>query len=1234
MNMSPLETLHLQFAEALKKHAYMGVSSKTKMLEKTDQKVIHLYDVFQQASKQIDDDVKKNTSLSGVKQVTCLRALEKDGEQYYARYQVASNSWFRSFLKGLAYITPSFLQSYLPGFAAAEKKTKDEYEAYKKLIQGHINQLSATRRSSTAVGNDDLMTHRPSGSAASKSRLSRDAEGEEELNQISGQFNTAAENEDAELSPETQSKSDLFALDVLDDDNVNVDNTTANKVSGQTGKSDPTPAAAPKPPLAPVAPTKEEVEAKNKRELDATLSRIENRMNAFKEYSQFPLSSKKYKALLGLLMRGAKRVMELDPANGKDALQKTGISDADLTVLLDQAFAAAMVTGDVQKLVDLLKATQWNDSFAQAEALKGYTHFGVQKIVGQTSIILKNDKNARIKEADFKTYRGHVKLTLSAPDQFGELAELVKFMTANPGCRPCAIELNVSVKQNMTPELFKLLISLCSYTKEIEINGLEEIIFKGSAITADEVRQFVQHLGYFTFNGLKNVILSDDTKKDWTANEFSVVLALCPTIENLQNFVGLCSTPKEIALPSVLLGLQKVELKGFPVDYIPHLLGQLTQLTEVNLSGSIVTDGQLDLWIAAGLLANVHTLQLSDCKSLTTDVLHSLMTLPKLTSLSLPDLPKGKRALDELPKFDNPFKINFFYTAAKATQPLAAALYTGPIIWAPVFQIPLARQKEKSIFTAKMNTLDPKSVAYWLYNSEYKALELQTAVRYIVADSNAGLTDDNIVEFMQKFPKTCFLSLYNCPNLTSNGIIKLLKACPDILSIDLTDCPQITEDLFSGKGNLAVLQKLEKIIVTGTAIPGAAAKKMQQSDLKGKLEYEETTLTITDADLTDDQALETLLKGKTLTTIKRISLKDCVKLTDQMLGQLLDHLNAEIQIKDKDSSLVKNPQRLNLAVLDLSGCASITEAAFDDNKAVDGKVAPKLLENLDRIVIGGTKIGEVLQGVYPRVTFQETDEPVTMSIDPDAQLDVCKLYYQTSDQNAKRQCSATLVSDRITLELFGSECADKAAVEMVKRKTIDTANEEFCDMTLTFKTTDSANSTVYQVHRDVLYSRSLYFATSLRPGGELSRQAGLVFINVHATPEATQAVIDALYRINTINNLKWKTAADAAELAGPHIFKLSKPIFQLLLARFRSQFDFDNAEKMLTAARLLEDQEGIKQFEKTLIIILDSLGEIESSTVQFRAFANIAKNHNLVELKRRTDYIESRLNRQLMEEVV
>ena len=142
MHQSPLENLHHQFDDALKKHVYMGPATKNaKKLEQTPKKQIRLQEVFQIAQQQIEADLKGQANSKDLEaQITHLRSLDKDGKLYYERYEKATNSWIRYFLKGLAFYTPSFLKHYLPTCFSnkmedAEIGTKNEHQNYRNFFE-------------------------------------------------------------------------------------------------------------------------------------------------------------------------------------------------------------------------------------------------------------------------------------------------------------------------------------------------------------------------------------------------------------------------------------------------------------------------------------------------------------------------------------------------------------------------------------------------------------------------------------------------------------------------------------------------------------------------------------------------------------------------------------------------------------------------------------------------------------------------------------------------------------------------------------------------------------------------------------------------------------------------------------------------------------------------------------------------------------------------------------------
>jgi hypothetical protein len=995
-----------------------------------------------------------------------------------------------------------------------------------------------------------------------------------------------------------------------------------------------------------IAPSKEDSEKACQKTIASSLDIIRNGLQCIDQFAQQPLSLQKYISVIIRLANATREIMKLGPG-AQILLQELGIKEKIFEALQDRDFTSALDSGNHQKIADLLQSTPWHDSFTEAMAQQGHIKFGLRKVAGQQALMLANGERRPVKEGEFQQYRGVVHLTIVDTNLLSEAEELVRFLDKHQSCRPCTIVIQMKDDLPLTPEFFQLLLKFKALLSEIKIEGVQEINFKTLALSEADEHLFIQHLETFQFPNLKSVILSDHPKKDWTAKDFSRLLAFCPTHDLLKESYALCPSYQDIIIPSKLTTSKEINFKGFALDQIRYLLSLYTELTHADLSGLPMTDTQLLHWIQQGFLANVKTLQLNDCQNLTTDSLPMLATLPQLAKVSLPDLPKGKLPLNQLPKFDNPFKIKMFYTTSKATHPLASDLYTGPHLWAPIFQIPLARQGVAKIFAPSQERLDPKSVAYWLHQSDYQHLQPQASIRTILADSNAKLTDANLVEFMEKFPEAETLSLYNCPNVSDKGIICMLQACPKIKTIDLTGCPRITDSLFLEEGYFAILNQLDKLIIIDTGISSDIATIFKEG-MDNKIVFEETTLTISDNDLTDDDSVEKILQAQNdLTKLKRINLEDCTKLNNKMLGQLLDHLNAPLWIQTKEGTWVDNPQRLNLAVLNLKGCSNITDEAFEQPRQVEmmhadnildqiekHKIEPKLLENLDRIVIGGTQISEVLKQVYPEITFQAFEEPITIQIDEEAQLKDCIAYHEKKahhmldeeEQKELKKLTAHYLHNRMVAELF---CEHQDLAQEIFNQPIQPDAEEFCDLILTFQENDNADPCLFHAHRDALYCQSLYFANGFRPGGSMSKNGGLDFINVHATPKATQAVMDLLYGKSGIESLDWKTAADVAELVGPNNFDLAPEIYEALLARIHSQFSIDRASEMLEAAQTLGDEGGKHEYEDTLLAYLATPGAIDDEYV-FQTLANLGQGYGLDRLNMQVQNIQTDKTRNMI----
>lgn len=1296
MSSTPLDRLHTEFAEAIRTHTYMGPSaSDPSILERTAKKNIRLTEVFAHARDQIEESL--NQKSYQAKDAALLRTLQHDGRIFYQRYTKSTNSWTRWFLKCLARYTPDLLKEFLPncfsnGMEKAEKETLKEFENYRVFLREKIKDLSKTKSSNEEVGDEpvhsfeedenDIFDPEKDKISLEKDKRGTDSkkdtkEEEEELRKLRekrektfkekpsvGKETPVVDSLD-EYNPEMQKLLAELCKAIKQDQQSNLSKSEKDQTKVKKEKAAPpitldallenlykseeaskTPSTPPKDLIL----SKDELEKAALKEATDQLDRVQDLLRFLNELDKRPLSLQKLKSVLEEMAAAIVELVKLD-AEAQSSLEKLGIKDKTFDALKDPSFKASLESNDHEKVLEFLHSTPWHSGFEEALNQKGYIRFGLRTIVGKQALMLGNEDGKSVKENILQKYRGQIKITNLTTESLNELKELLNFLNKNDSCRPFSILLEVQAGEPLTPEFFDLLMKLKDRVAEVQVQGVQEIDFKKQGLSEDEELQFVRHLDSFHFPKLENIILSDHGKKDWTPQDFSHLLAICPKIEFLKECYKHSPSYKDIVIPSGLLSSTELDASGCTIDQASHLLSLFPHVKHISLRGLPYTDVQLFNLIKESNLKNIITLHLKNCKGLTTDSLVTLANLSELKDLALPDLPKGKLPLNQLPKFENPFKIKLLYTTSKATQPIAASLYTGPQNWAPVFQIPLARQGEAQIFMPNQKRLDPKSVAYWLHNRDYQNLKPQTGILTILADSNGALNDDNLIEFVQKFPKTLAISLYNCPNVTDHGIISLLKACPDISKLDLTGCPHITENLFLGDGNFVFLNKLKKLIVTDTGISPDVIATFNTSDQMGmRLEFEKTYLKITDDDLTDDDALENILQKNTLDKLKRIDLENCINLNDKMLGQLLDHLNAPIFIQTKEKTLIDNPQRLDLAVLNLKGCVNITDEAFhhqptklDDDEAesealVKAKIEPRLLENLDRVIIGETQISDVLKEVYPQVTFQKFEEPITIEINPDMQLQECMDYHTRKGQDSLseeeekelKKLTARYLHNRISVELFCDELTQEAF-----EKPIDTQAKEFFDFTLSFKINDDAEPIACQAHRDILYYQSLYFVNRFRPGGKMSKQTGVVLTNVHGTPEAVQAVMDIFYGKPCIQDLDWQTAAHAAELVGTHNFNLSPNIYKALLKRIHSQFDLENAQDLLAIATCLDDKEGKNEYEKTLLFYLDNLGPNANDQEIFQEIANIAEGkHGLKQLQDKVAKIQTDKTNKLIKQEI
>lgn len=1205
MNSSPLEIMHDRFATALQSHQYIG--SEANQLKITKTKTIRLYQVFQLAQEQINLVIKETNPLEMTKHIISLNKLDKDGKAYYDKYKAISNRWDRLFLKTLALYTPAFLKRYLPAcfsnqIKEAENETEKQYKNYQSCLLKHIETITNQN-----VKDDEKSP-----------------------------FLKKSVNDGLKLPPlpplPGKGAVDIFDIDPLDEDDDPLLqelllSSNSPKGDGELILEDDVINALYEKNL-PQENGSEKISTEKQKEHEA---KIEFLTQSIKELIAFlnsfdthPVSFKKYHAAIKLLCETTNSLLAIDPnyflnSFGSESSILLAISNQKMIELLDSSNPA-----------DLLPSlpTTWAAFYKEALADKdSIIELKIQNLLKKKIIKLNKKEGPQVKEDPAIRFYGALHLCINSEKPESDLAELFRFFDTHQNFRPFLIKIELSTKTDYSFALSKLLSPLQKLASEVEVTNVRSINLIADRLSCLDELAFIRNLEGFTFPDLTQATLLDEPKKNWKQKDFSILLNACPLMHVLEQCYRHASHPQDIKPPKELIDQVKhLDLRSFPLEKIDYLFQQWSSSLNlhVNLTGQAVTDKQLTGWIKMGYLNSAHSLILTDCAKLTTDILNHLGELPSLSHLQLPDLPKGTIPLAKLLTYDNPLKIAQLYTASQATASLASDLYKGPVIWAPLFQIPLARKSVSQIFPAHQRFLDPKSIALWLHQSDYLYLSPQDSIIEIFADSNAALNDNNLIPFFQKFPRAKKISLSNCPAITNEGVINLLKACPQITHLDLSHCLQITEQFLSDKESTGLFKQLKVLNILNTGISDDFAQTFSRQ-IATKLIFEKTLLKISNEDLIDENSLEQILKNQPLNKLKRIDLSDCSRLTDQMLSKLLDRFNAPKWLTGKDGCQEENPDRIQLDVLILSNCENISDQAFHDISRTD-KLNTKIIEYLSRIVKGGTKISQLMETLYPQIIFQELDAPLTIQIEPERQFVDCltSLSMGTSDQAALppvgKKLKQSFIHNFITSQIFKSNLRNQKELENLEAASLNFYSPEFSDFVISFAKPFSTKNgqespSSFFVHRDLLAYQSSSFLSQMRPGGDLYKIEGLSLLNVHATPKAAKFIIDLFYGKGDPASLDIETAADAAEFIGPKNFNCPKPYYKKLLNHLHKQFDLSNARKLLLTAALLGDERGNKIYDERLVEILKLLEisgfkKYKKNQEQLQLIASLSQSFN------------------------
>ncbi|MCE2982109.1 MAG: hypothetical protein LW832_00955 [Parachlamydia sp.] len=867
--------------------------------------------------------------------------------------------------------------------------------------------------------------------------------------------------------------------------------------------------------------------------------------------------------------------------------------------------------------------TQWDLPYAAATQVEEMTFNGFIQSVGLVFPRLINKKGRQINPRKLNEYKGAMKI------EAAHLAEYAQLLEQFPSCRPDRLE--IEMESIMTAERFRQILALKEKTLTLTLSKVLKINLAEIGATQEEEQFFLENLQAMHLPDLLLLQLAEHDKKHLPPALFSNALKACPKPFLMKECFSACSNPDDILLPTSLTDIKNLDLQEFSSERIEYLLKQWSPLECLKL-GPNCTEETINEWIKAGFFHCIQSLDLSEC-SLSTDILFSLNALPSLWSLRLPELTKGDVPLDLLPKFDNPFKIKQFYTQASITRTVAGELYTGLPLWATLFEIPLARLGTEEAILPNHTVLDPLSVTYWLYQNDFRLLATpQLGVQSIVADACEYVNDDNLIEFLLKFPNAREVSLYNSPHITDQGIAALIEACPQIEKIDCSGCLHVTDALF----NAAVMKVMHEnprltLNLSGTSVT-TEALPLYESGLEDRIILKNHRLKIIDEQLTDEGALEAILQAQDLAHVRHLDLSGCTQLTDEALSLLLDRLNTDQFIFDHQGGRRDNPQRLNLISLNLFGCSQITLKAFDGESDNTGKIQPKILNTLQQIGLGKTSLWKEeseepidlfgpLSVVYDDYSEEEEEELEETAV-PEIAFDFSNLYpqiekllepqiftHKISPADQLEACfdeseASNIIHNRMAIELFANERLPKGQLLKLDRTPVDVELAE--SMSLYFKDLDDEGVTA-TLPRLFCYSYSGYIRNQMRKG-ELIKAEGVDLVNQNAAPKASETIINMMQGKDAVSSLDWKTAYQAAELA--KALKLPLAQQDLLKKRVHSQFEIDRADDMFFFSRALNDLEAIEQFEDQLCM----LAEVDYDALKDTLYP-LCEAHNLKRLR-------------------
>lgn len=1197
MNNSILNNLHSAFTAALQSRTYIKADDQQGRFITNKKKDIRLNEVFAKSIAFMERDkalLVGNSAEERSRHIKNIDMVAEDGKELFEKYEKKANSlwtWWgcRKLLKCINAYAPRILKHYLPSIfknniADAENVTKEQYLLFAQKTK-ELKQLNAEPTLTPANAeqnqnstNPTLIDTNPNTNPANTNPNTTPVP-----NTIVNEpdpISTPKINSKPETPPQPQA--DNTKVDKAEDKEPAV-KSTLEPISEMSEDDAIASAAA-------FETEKLDLEILHDESKTNTADWVDNKikgqigiLNGIKDDTT---SFIKFKNTLKDLCIVIKRMGIVDPDTSiSEILKENNVEESLLTILVEGRLLGK--TDD--EALEMLKPTAWGQGFENA--LK--KHVSGDLVIGK----IPSDPNSKIYK--FKSSDGSLKGTTTFQNYKGALG-INESMISNlqelhqtKNCSPSTlIVTSTSDNKSMSGDLARALIRLTTEMPCITtfiLNDIETINLREMGFSIEEEKQFLKLIPLLNCPSMSTLLLTRYSKKDFTTDDFALILEFNPTFEQFKTCCELAPKSVKISIPLTLQLQGKLNLEGYSLQQSIQIIAQYPNIRTLSLDCAGLNDTLLRRIIKKDYLKNVTSLTIKNTRALTTNVIHDLATLPNLNQLSLPPLKAGSRSLNELPKFDNPFKIALFYVQQAILRPIARELYVGPTAWASAFQIPLSKAGESTIFSSLDIVLDSNSTSNWLSNDNYKTLPAgkngdrlrQVPIRIILADNCTLVNDDNIIDFISKFPYAEELSVYNCPNLTDAGVKKIFAYLSEskLKNIDLSNNPQITSksilDL-DQKEAIKNISKLKRLNLSGTQITKENIDTLAAicETKKVKIECKKLSLKISNEQLVDKDSLETILKAQNLRSLITLDFEGCTNLTDEMLSKVIDRLNVDdFFINATTQVKTYNPQRLHIACLNLKGCTNISDQAFDDGEKA-GKRNLKILNSLYQIVIGDTKVPSFLAEAYPATAFQENYEL--------KREDTCPIQWHI----AKTLADPTHIA-------------------------VEPSNKGCSNFTVGFQgITPGEQAVIFNTHKDILYSQSLKFRNRLRRGIKIPT---LTIENQHATQKAAEALIQIILGKNIFSKISWEVAGDVAELAGPDCLKLPSVYYVKLLERirhqFNTQFDWRFADRMLllVGPKMLDDKIARDIVEGHLIDQLDTL----TKKTEIEAILGIARTHNL-----------------------